>query len=120
MSSEMVKLISPNVICIIGAKNSAIYDFENKNIYSINFEGTKIIEKYLSNSKSLTYEEIAYLDKVKETANIQEIDNVDYVFFESGKPQLDFGLSDRSKNCNGKFDTSCKLGENFEIDFYFI
>ena len=54
MSSEMVKLISPNVICIIGAKNSAIYDFENKNIYSINFEGTKIIEKYLSNSKSLT------------------------------------------------------------------
>ena len=116
----MVKLISPNVICIIGAKNSAIYDFENKNIYSINFEGTKIIEKYLSNSKSLTYEEIAYLDKVKETANIQEIDNVDYVFFERGKPQLDFGLSDRSKTCNGKFDTSCKLGENFEIDFYFI
>ena len=48
----MVKSIFENVVYVVGARNSAIYNFENRKVYSINFEGTKILEKYFDRSIS--------------------------------------------------------------------
>lgn len=50
--------INENVVYVKGAKNGAIYDFNTKNVWSINYDACEILERYIYNkstTKDLEY-----------------------------------------------------------------
>ena len=111
----MVKSIFENVVYVVGARNSAIYNFENRKVYSINFEGTKILEKYFSNSDSLNNDEIEYINKVKETVGISEFNYVNYVFPENNEWTLNYAWLSLTERCNMKCVHCYEGNEHFEM-----
>lgn len=66
-------IINPQVSVVCGAKNGAIYDFENGSVYSINKYGLKILEKAFKNDVNLLEEEKRFLETLEDLGIINPI-----------------------------------------------
>lgn len=112
----MIKLISKDTVYVTGAKNGAIYNFKNKHVYSIKYEGTKIINKYLLDPQKLSDEENKFISIVKEKVSIPEINNIDYNFVKNNGKQLKFAWLEVTQRCNMRCVHCYEGKEHFETD----
>lgn len=112
----MIKLICKDVVYVTGAKNGAIYNFQNKHVYSIKHEGTEIINKHLLNPQQLSDEEKKFINIVKEKVGISEINNIDYKFTNNNDKQLKFAWLEVTQRCNMRCVHCYEGKEHFESD----
>ena len=111
----MVKQLACKTIYVTGASCSAIYDFNNGNVYSINKEGTQILNSYIANKTTKTKEEALFTSKVKELLNIQKFDVMDYVFPDISPKKLNHVWLEVTQVCT-HMCVHCYEGlEHFEI-----
>lgn len=97
----MIKQISPDIVYVSGPKQSAIYNFSDGKVYSINKIGTDIINKYMSHYK-LNEIENAFLTSIKEMFALSDIARDDYLFVTPNEKQLNFAWLELTQSCGNR------------------
>lgn len=103
----MVKRISSYGAFVLGAKNSAIYNFETHKVYSLNEEATKILLAYFENN---VYHD--FLHKVERMCEIETLCSEDYIFVEP-EMKLKFAWLEVTQRCNSRC-IHCYEGQEHE------
>lgn len=96
----MIKKLCNNIVFVKGIKNSAIYNFNDKKVYSINEQGTNILVNYLEDGKVIGDVSKEFIEKIKELFSINDILNLDYKFPSNIKKELNFVWLEVTKNCS--------------------
>jgi len=73
---ETMKKIKKKCIFVRGAKNAAIYDLNNKKVYSINSIGKSIIEDFIIDPNRLDTKGVEYIDKLNVLGLIEETNSI--------------------------------------------
>ncbi len=76
----MIKILSKGIVYVSGPKNSAIYDFEKKKVYSIKEPGTKILNSYCSGETLNEQQEKDFIKQIQTLFQVQEIQTEDFIF----------------------------------------
>ena len=97
----MIKEISKNIVYVDGYKNSAIYNFNDEKVYSLNNFGTEIFRKYFRNI-NLSMEENEFVSKVKQLLNINVIRKNDYKFKENNDISVNTAWLEVTQRCTHK------------------
>lgn len=98
----MIKEISPDVYFVAGAQNSAIYNFQTQNVYSINSDGSQILKKAIENG-ILSQDEHVFLSQVKTAVGISEIIPTDIHLPEFYRQMhLQFVWLELTQKCNNR------------------
>lgn len=95
----MVKQLASNIVCVTGANCSAIYNFNDGNVYSINDFGTRILNNYFLKEKTLAEDESEFVSRVCKVLSVSKLDTVDYVWPEKPVKQLEFAWLEVTQKC---------------------
>lgn len=97
----MIKQIATNLVYVSGPKKSAIYNFADEKVYSINEVGTSIISRYMS-GETLNETEISFLTNIKKLFGISEIEKTDYIFSVPREKKLNFVWLELTQLCGNR------------------
>lgn len=98
----MIKQIANGIVYVSAAKCSAIYCFDSEKVYSINEQGTQILNKYIKDQNSLTSNEKTFITQICELFNISNIKDTDYKFPEKQPKQLDLAWLEVTQRCSSR------------------
>lgn len=110
----MVKQLSENVVLVTGPKCSAIYNFADGKVYSINEQGTQIITKYAS-SLILSGKEREFIYQVLQMVKIPTIDVQEYEFPKRLNKQLSFAWLELTQCCTSRCIHCYEGNEHCEV-----
>ena len=110
----MIKQLSENIVFVMGHKCSAIYNFADGKVYSLNEQGTQIITKYLTSSK-LNGKEQEFICQVLKTIKAPSIEAKDYEFPEKPAKQLDFAWLEVTQCCTSRCIHCYEGNEHCEV-----
>ena len=123
---ENKKRLKKKCIFVKGAKNAAIYDLNNKKVYSINHIGKAILEDFIIDQNRLDTKGFEYINKLYELGLIEETSTINNEIDESfsfPKISLPYVWLELTEKCNlhcihcyGQFCTSSKISrDNFAL-----
>ena len=95
----MIYEINKNVVYVKGEIRGAIYNLEDGNVYSINEDGCKILEKYISNSQQTDSD---YLEDLKSRNLICETFIPRKYKFKKIEKKINFVWLELTESCNLK------------------
>lgn len=95
----MIKILSKGIVYVSGPKNSAIYDFEKKKVYSIKEPGTKIINSYCLGQTLDEQQEKDFIKQIQTLFQVQEIQTEDFIFGNIPEKSLQFVWLEVTQSC---------------------
>lgn len=97
---EKIYELEKDVLWVQGALKSAIYDYNNNNIYSLNNKATQILKNYIECPNKLKEDEIDFLKKIEEKKLISNEYKPIEKSFSAGKHFLNFAWLELTSGCN--------------------
>jgi len=72
----MPKSLKETCVFVKGAKNAAIYDLANSNVYALNNIGKQIVESFIARPDKLDSKGVKYIEKLETLGLVEETDTV--------------------------------------------
>lgn len=98
----MILKLGEGIVFVTGFKCSAIYNFKNGKVYSINEYGTNLITNYLSSTSKIIFSEDNFLKKVMNILNIPNINGKIYTVPMNSEISLEFAWLEITQMCNSR------------------
>lgn len=111
---DMIKQISNNVVYVTGYKCSAIYDFSEGKVYSINEQGTQIMTEYLTTS-IVSKKDNEFIQQVLKIIKSSNMEKKDYRFPEPTSKQLNFAWLELTQRCTSRCIHCYEGNEHVEV-----
>ena len=86
----MILKLGEGIVFVTGFKCSAIYNFKNGKVYSINEYGTNLITNYLNSTSEIIFSEDNFFKKVMNILNIPNINGKIYTVPMNSEISLEF------------------------------
>ena len=97
----MIKEIANDIVYVSGLKQSAIYNFKDGKVYSLNPQATNIISKYMLDEFLDEYDE-EFLNQIKSVFKLSVISKNDYIFPTRSDKRLKFAWLELTQACGNR------------------
>ena len=95
----MINWISDKIVVVTGPVNSAVYDFNEGKVYSINEAGTTLFNKFLKGNCALSVKEKEEMGEIQKAFKIKNFKCSEYIFDAIPKKKLNFVWLEVTNRC---------------------